>query len=60
MLTYESANELLHMNLEEEAALRLLSEAAGLRLQWRREQVKLTSYIYISSVIPRDRLRYTQ
>lgn len=38
MLTYESANELLHMNLEEEAALRLLSEAAGLRLQWRREQ----------------------
>ena len=39
MLTYESASELLHMNLEEEAELKLLSEAASLRLQWRREQV---------------------
>ncbi|KAJ6742164.1 EXORIBONUCLEASE II MITOCHONDRIAL [Salix viminalis] len=38
MLTYESASELLHMNLEEEAELKLLSEAASLRLQWRREQ----------------------
>lgn len=39
MLTYESASELLHLNLEEEAELRLLSEAANLRLQWRRNQV---------------------
>ncbi|KAL1804753.1 hypothetical protein ACET3Z_027821 [Daucus carota] len=38
MLTYESASELLHLNLSEEAELRLLSEAAALRLQWRREQ----------------------
>lgn len=39
MLTYESASELLHLNLEEEAELRLMSEAAFLRSQWRREQV---------------------
>ncbi|KAL6574712.1 ribonucleotide-diphosphate reductase subunit rnr1 [Orobanche minor] len=38
MLTYESATELLHLNLEEEAGLRLLSEAAALRFQWRRGQ----------------------
>ncbi|KAF7844583.1 ribonuclease II, chloroplastic/mitochondrial [Senna tora] len=38
MLTYESASELLHMNLEEEAELRILSEAANLRLNWRRQQ----------------------
>ncbi|XP_078432821.1 ribonuclease II/R family protein [Wolffia australiana] len=38
MLTYESATELLHMNLEEEADLKLLSEAAALRLQWRCQQ----------------------
>ncbi|KAL2533764.1 Ribonuclease II [Abeliophyllum distichum] len=38
MLTYESASELLHLNLEEEVELRLLSEAAMLRLQWRRGQ----------------------
>lgn len=38
MLTYESATELLHLNLEEEAELRILSEAASLRLQWRRSQ----------------------
>lgn len=38
MLTYESATELLHLNLEEEAELRLLSEAATLRCQWRRRQ----------------------
>ncbi|KAK9127088.1 hypothetical protein Syun_015885 [Stephania yunnanensis] len=38
MLTYESANELIHLNLEEEAELKLLSEAATLRLQWRRQQ----------------------
>eukprot|EP00268_Persea_americana_P058611 TRINITY_DN7106_c1_g1_i13.p1 TRINITY_DN7106_c1_g1~~TRINITY_DN7106_c1_g1_i13.p1 ORF type:complete len:287 (+),score=66.19 TRINITY_DN7106_c1_g1_i13:131-991(+) len=38
MLTYESATELLHLNLEEEAELRILSEAAALRLQWRRQQ----------------------
>ncbi|XP_020575480.1 ribonuclease II, chloroplastic/mitochondrial [Phalaenopsis equestris] len=38
MLTYESASELLHLGLEEEAELRILSEAASLRLQWRRNQ----------------------
>ncbi|GMP85474.1 hypothetical protein CsSME_00038614 [Camellia sinensis var. sinensis] len=38
MLTYESASELLYLNLEEEAELRILSEAAALRLQWRRQQ----------------------
>lgn len=42
MLTYESASELLHLNLEEEAELRLLSEAAFIRSQWRREQVGLS------------------
>lgn len=39
MLTYESASELLHLNLEEETELKILSEAATLRLQWRRQQV---------------------
>ncbi|KAI5682407.1 hypothetical protein M9H77_03635 [Catharanthus roseus] len=38
MLTYESASELLHLNLEEEVELRILSEAARLRLHWRRQQ----------------------
>lgn len=38
MLTYESASELLHLNLEEEAELRILSEAASLRSQCRRQQ----------------------
>ncbi|KAI5391757.1 ribonucleotide-diphosphate reductase subunit rnr1, variant 2 [Lathyrus oleraceus] len=38
MLTYESASELLHLNLEEEVELRILSEAANLRLKWRRQQ----------------------
>ncbi|XWS43729.1 hypothetical protein CRYUN_Cryun16bG0128600 [Craigia yunnanensis] len=38
MLTYESATELLHLNLEEEAELKMLSEAASLRLKWRRQQ----------------------
>ncbi|CAK7333893.1 unnamed protein product [Dovyalis caffra] len=38
MLTYESASELLHMNLDEEVELKTLSEAASLRLQWRRKQ----------------------
>ncbi|KAI4356482.1 hypothetical protein L6164_000504 [Bauhinia variegata] len=37
MLTYESASELLHLNLEEEIELRILSEAANLRLNWRRQ-----------------------
>lgn len=41
MLTYESASELLHMNLEEEVELKILSEAATLRLQWRQQQVIL-------------------
>lgn len=39
MLTYESASELLSLNLEEEAELKILSEAATLRLEWRRQQV---------------------
>lgn len=39
MLTYESASELLHLDLAEEAELKILSEAAKLRLQWRRQQV---------------------
>ncbi|XP_055812441.1 ribonuclease II, chloroplastic/mitochondrial isoform X2 [Solanum dulcamara] len=38
MLTYESATELLHLNLEEEIELKILSEAAALRLRWRQEQ----------------------
>ncbi|KAG9154881.1 hypothetical protein Leryth_025272 [Lithospermum erythrorhizon] len=38
MLTYESASELLHLNLVEETELKILSEAARLRLQWRRQQ----------------------
>ncbi|KAK8955988.1 hypothetical protein KSP40_PGU007958 [Platanthera guangdongensis] len=38
MLTYESASELLYLGLEEESELRTLSEAASLRLQWRRNQ----------------------
>ncbi|CAI0472726.1 unnamed protein product [Linum tenue] len=38
MLTYESASELLNLNLEEEVELRILSEAAALRLRWRRQQ----------------------
>ncbi|XP_010654279.1 ribonuclease II, chloroplastic/mitochondrial isoform X2 [Vitis vinifera] len=38
MLTYESASELLHLNLEEEVELKILSEAAALRLRWRRNQ----------------------
>ncbi|PON76112.1 Replication factor A protein [Trema orientale] len=38
MLTHESASELLHLNLAEEIDLKLLSEAATLRLQWRCQQ----------------------
>ncbi|XP_057460949.1 ribonuclease II, chloroplastic/mitochondrial isoform X2 [Actinidia eriantha] len=38
LLTYESATELLYLNLEEEAELKILSQAATLRLQWRRKQ----------------------
>ncbi|KAK3445245.1 hypothetical protein EUGRSUZ_A01270 [Eucalyptus grandis] len=38
MLTYESASELIHLNLEEEIELKILSEAAALRLRWRRQQ----------------------
>ncbi|KAJ3668963.1 hypothetical protein LUZ60_010913 [Juncus effusus] len=37
MLTYESATELLYMNLEEEEELTLLSKAASLRYCWRRD-----------------------
>ncbi|CAJ2655740.1 unnamed protein product [Trifolium pratense] len=40
MLTYESASELLHLNLQEEVELRTLYEAAKLRLNWRRQQIK--------------------
>lgn len=43
MLTYESASELLHLSLEEEAELKMLSEAATLRTKWRRQQVRLNS-----------------
>ena len=39
MLTYESATELLYMNLEEEEELRILQEAASIRAQWRHSQV---------------------
>ncbi|RDX99823.1 Ribonuclease II, chloroplastic/mitochondrial, partial [Mucuna pruriens] len=38
MLTYESASELLHLNLQEEGELQILSEAANLRSNWRRQQ----------------------
>lgn len=38
MLTYETASELLHLNLEEEAELQILSEGAALRSKWRRGQ----------------------
>ncbi|XP_057972105.1 ribonuclease II, chloroplastic/mitochondrial isoform X3 [Malania oleifera] len=38
MLTYESASELLHLNLEEEVELKILSKAAALRLKWRCRQ----------------------
>ncbi|RAL52359.1 hypothetical protein DM860_007216 [Cuscuta australis] len=38
MLTYESASELLYLNLEEEIELRILAEAATLRFKWRQKQ----------------------
>ncbi|XP_051131032.1 ribonuclease II, chloroplastic/mitochondrial [Andrographis paniculata] len=38
MLTYESATELLNLNLEEESELGLLSDAAAIRFQWRQKQ----------------------
>ncbi|KAL6334248.1 hypothetical protein AAG906_013210 [Vitis piasezkii] len=38
MLTYESASEFLHLNLEEEVELKILSEAAAPQLRWRRNQ----------------------
>ncbi|XP_031486302.1 ribonuclease II, chloroplastic/mitochondrial isoform X2 [Nymphaea colorata] len=38
MLTYESASELLLLNLEEESELKLLYQAATLRFQWRLQQ----------------------
>lgn len=47
MLTYESASELIHLNLEEEKELKILSEAASLRLQWRRRQVHFYYALYI-------------
>jgi hypothetical protein len=48
MLTYESASELLHLNLEEEAELRILYEAAKLRLNWRREQVDISFFFWFT------------
>lgn len=44
MLTYESAADLLLLNLEEESELNILSEAASLRLQWRLQQVGFIHY----------------
>jgi hypothetical protein len=44
MLTYESASKLLHSNLEEEVELRILYEAAKLRLNWRRQQVDISFF----------------
>ncbi|CDP06605.1 unnamed protein product [Coffea canephora] len=38
MLTYESASELLLLNLEEEIELKILSEAGALRFRWRQQQ----------------------
>ncbi|XP_047330346.1 ribonuclease II, chloroplastic/mitochondrial-like isoform X2 [Impatiens glandulifera] len=38
MLTYHTATELLYLNLEEEAELKILEEAASLRFHWRRQQ----------------------
>ncbi|KAK6942965.1 Ribonuclease II/R, partial [Dillenia turbinata] len=38
MLTYESASELIHLNLEEEVELKILSEDATFRLQWHHQQ----------------------
>ncbi|KAL3531809.1 hypothetical protein ACH5RR_005330 [Cinchona calisaya] len=38
MLTYESASELLHLNLEEEVELKILSGVAALRFRWRQQQ----------------------
>lgn len=53
MLTYESASELLHMNLEEESELKILDEAAALRLRWRRQQVwhfvRSNQFLYLLS-----------
>ncbi|KAF3321975.1 ribonuclease II [Carex littledalei] len=37
MLTYESATELLYLNLEEEEELQILSDAASLRYKWRHD-----------------------
>jgi len=45
MLTYESATELLYMNLKEEEELRILQEAASIRAQWRRSQVHAKSVL---------------
>jgi exoribonuclease-2 len=50
MLTYESATELLYMNLEEEEELRILQEAASLRAQWRRSQVSTKHAFVIFSL----------
>jgi exoribonuclease R len=45
ILTYESATELLYMNLEEKEDLRILQEAASIRAQWRRSQVCVKSVL---------------
>lgn len=60
MLTYESATELLHLNLDEERELRLLSEAAVLRLQWRRGQVGLDLYFTVDSEVSKVYFEFQQ
>ena len=45
MLTYESASELLLLNLEEEIELKILSKAAALRFRWRQQQVNFFSKV---------------
>ena len=51
MLTYESASELLQLNLEEEVELQILAEAAALRLEWRRQQVVLPVHSFVISCL---------
>lgn len=60
MLTYESATELLHLNLEEESELRLLAEAAALRFQWRLRQVGLDLCITVDSKLGKVYFEFQQ
>ncbi|KAG5550238.1 hypothetical protein RHGRI_015261 [Rhododendron griersonianum] len=50
MLTYESASELLYMNLEEEVELKILSQAAALRFRWRRTQGAIDTSTFESRI----------